>query len=274
MELEPTLSICIPTYNRRELIFALVDSIIKLHGSFEVCVHIDGSTDDTLACLQTIPDDRLRLSSSSNRGRACSIVQAVRSSRGRYIMLFDDDDKLYPEGLQRILADCSLTADVPAAGFIYHMDDELGKRLGSPFPCEYSNFLALRADSTVIGDKKEVVLGDLVRKACKDLDGGYRRVPTSLLWSRVALTDDIVCRHVSVGRKIYLNTGMTANIRNLKQESAWPMAKLYATQVEGYFYGRYRSAGFAVKALVGLVFYTVLSVPDLFRNKSPHMTND
>ena len=103
MSSRPSLSICIPTFNRRERVVSLVQSVLETPGQVEVCVHVDGSEDDTIEQLARISDSRLVLSASPNRGRASAIATAIAASRGRFVMLFDDDDTLYRKGLEQIL---------------------------------------------------------------------------------------------------------------------------------------------------------------------------
>ena len=141
----PALSICIPTYNRMEMIVELVRALTAVGGNFEILVHDDGSTDDTLKALSSIGDPRLHVTSGPNRGRAHALASATAGAAGFFTMLFDDDDELWPDGLGLVLADCAEPLPDGAAGYIYHMADEAGVRIGDAFPAGRSNFLALRA---------------------------------------------------------------------------------------------------------------------------------
>jgi len=181
-------------------------------------------------------------------------------SRGRFVMLANDDDTLYSQGLQAVLADCRQTLPPGVAGFIYHLDDETGRRLGSEFALERSNFLALRADMRVRGDKKEVVLAEVLRKVCFDPRGAFRRSPVSLNWSRISLTMDVICRDISIGQKFYLAGGLTARASQLKRANAFPMFLLYLTHLSGYLRGRYLSRRHAGKALLAATLYGLLAL--------------
>jgi len=257
MDDSPLLSICIPTFNREDHVVALVGSLLKSEGSFEVCVHVDGSTDNTRFRLQQILDSRLRLTCEVNRGRANAIATTISQSRGKFIMLFDDDDTLYPAGLQQVLIDCELPLPAEVCGYIYNMDGTIGH--GSPGIKNgvLANFLSLRADRSLRGDKKEVVVASLVKSASADFAGVHRRVPTSLLWARVALTTDVYFRDFVVGKKHYLPAGLTDDMASLKKANAAPMVSLYVTHVRGYLLGRYKSPRFLLKALLGVVLYTL-----------------
>lgn len=250
------LSICIPTFNRRERLGSLVRDLLSVPGRFEICVHVDGSTDGTLEELATIADVRLAVASGPNGGRANALLNACRRARGRFIMIFDDDDILSQEGLQAALDDCVRPLPEGTIGYIYHLVGEHGDRIGDPFPMiAGSNFLALRADHGVRGDKKEVVLADALKAAIYDGRGRFRRVPTSLIWARLAIRYDVICRDVAIGRKVYLTDGMTDNAGKLKVRDAYPMALLYTTHVIAFVHGRYRSLRFLGRAIAGVAIY-------------------
>lgn len=263
-ECRPLLSICIPTYNRCDQVVLLVESLLRLDGPFEVCVHIDGSTDGTARALAKIAGQRLRVRVGSNQGRAGALLAACQAARGRFIMIFDDDDELYPAGLRTVLADCSAEISPHTVGFIYHLEGEQHAIIGSDFPTERTNFLKLRADHRVTGDKKEVVLADRLMSVAFNPHGRFRRVPTSLLWSRLSLDFDVICRNVVIGRKAYLADGMTANISSIKKRNAYPLVLLYCTHLKGFVRGRYRSIRFFARALVRAAVYSGLAVLGLF----------
>lgn len=253
------LSICIPTFNRADRVFRLVSGLLALPGDFEVCVHDDGSSDDTYARLSEIGDPRLHLSRSSNEGRAQALRLAIGCASGRFAMFQDDDDLLYPEGLAAVLADCAAPLPEGCAGSVYHLEDERGKRIGGDFPVARSNLLALRADRGVTGDKREVVLRSLLL-AAMDVPGRPRRVPTSLYWTRLAHGHDILCRNVTIGRKSYLAGGMSDRIAALKAANPRPMYLLARARVAAFAAGRYRSPGFLLRSLAGVALHGARTV--------------
>jgi glycosyltransferase involved in cell wall biosynthesis len=253
------LSICVPTWNRRERVAALVRDLLAWPGDFQLCVAIDGSTDGTEQALRALDDPRLALTSGPNRGRAAALAAAVALARGRFIMLFDDDDSLAADGLAAVLRDCGAPLPEGCLGYIYHLADESGARLGSLFPRACANLLALRADFHVRGDKKEVVLAEALHAAMAAGPAGCRRIPTSLYWSRLALAGDMVCRNQVIGCKRYLPGGMSRGIRGLKAANAYPMLLLYLTQLRGFARRRYRSPIFALRACMALPVYALLA---------------
>lgn len=264
MELK-LLSICIPTYNRRTQIVALVEDLLKVQGAFEVCVHVDGSTDGTFEALQALDDKRLNISFAENRGRASALLSACELAHSLFIMIFDDDDSLYVDGLLTVLKDCATELPENVVGHIYHLEGSNRKRIGDAFAVTRSNFLSLRADYDIKGDKKEVVLANEFRRVAYDNScRQFRRVPTSLIWSRLACSYDVLCHNEVIGRKVYYDDGLSANIYLLKSQNAYPMFLLYVSHFSGFIHRRYNSWKYLVKAIGGMGYYGILAFLAVF----------
>ncbi|MBO9378989.1 glycosyltransferase [Sphingomonas histidinilytica] len=251
------LSICIATYNRCDMVVPLVCHLLRSNGDFEICVHVDGSTDGTIEALRALSDDRLRVTCGSNVGRAGALMTACRASRGKFIMLFDDDDELFDHGLRHVLDDCNEALPDDVAGYIYHLNDEAGL-LGTIFPVDRTNFLALRSDYSVRGDKKEVVRSNIFLEVAYPSDTPYRRIPTSLIWSRIALNYDIICRNLIIGKKQYVAGGITSGVKRIKRENVGPMVDLYRTHLRGFYRKRFHSWTYMLRSLSALIYYYIV----------------
>lgn len=261
---QPLLSFCIPTFNRAELVTRLVVDLLSQPGPFEICVHVDGSTDDTLERLQATSNPKLFVRSSENRGRGQALRSAVQMACGKFVILFDDDDKLSPEGLAKILSDCGHDLPDGCTGYIYQLETPDGQPVGTRFPVERANLISLRADHKVTGDKKEVVCTKKLQAELAKINGSYRRIPTSLYWARLALQGDIICCNDLVGTKNYLTGGMSDTINRLKRDNAWPIVMLNATIIRAYFNGRYTSPRYLARALAATAYYTLFGLLSAF----------
>lgn len=253
--MSPLLSICIPSYNRQQLLSNLVLALLAEDGSFEIRVHDDGSNDGTAVALSSIESPRLHVTLSENAGRAAALANAVSAAEGKFTMLFDDDDELYPEGLARVLEDCAQPLPAGAAGYIYHLTDDCGQRLGDGFKCPRTNFLKLRNDFRIRGDKKEVVRTDLLKPIIMQTSNLGRRVPTSLYWTTIALNHDIICRDFEIGRKHYEKGGMSHRIRHLKSANPRPLVALYRVHARGFLRGRFLSPVALSRAMLALAYH-------------------
>ncbi len=96
----PSLSICIATYNRARFIGATIESILpELDDSTELLIVDGASTDDTPAVVEGYlhRSDRIRYHRQSvNGGVDRDFAAAVELARGRYCWLFADDDLFRP----------------------------------------------------------------------------------------------------------------------------------------------------------------------------------
>ncbi len=265
---QPLLSICMPTYDRCDMVVNLVQELLKCEGDFEICVHVDGSLDGTYEALQKIVDARLRITWSPNRGRGEAMLAAMRASRGNYLMIMDDDDELFGNGLTQVLVDCGAPPPRGCIGYVYHLSDEAGRQIGQDFPVERTNFLSLRADHRVRGDKKEVVLANVANAVAFDGHGKYRRIPTSLIWSRLSLSYDVICRNVVIGKKVYLKEGMTSNIKKLKSSNAYPMYLVHRTHCQAFLRRRYFNIRHFGRSVVAMAVYGMLALKSSLRKES------
>ena len=96
LAIQPKISICIPTYNRKEyLMQALESALVQRYKNFEVVVVDDGSSDGTPEMMRSIQDARVRyIRNATNRGRPYTRNRCIEEARGEYILWLDDDDTL------------------------------------------------------------------------------------------------------------------------------------------------------------------------------------
>ncbi len=118
-ENKPTVSIVIPTYNRRKLIGRSIKSVLdQTYRDFELIIVDDASTDNTEEIVSSFNDERIRyVRHEENKGEAAARNTGVKAARGDYIAYQDSDDEWFPEKLARqieLLEDAS-----PGVGVIY-----------------------------------------------------------------------------------------------------------------------------------------------------------
>lgn len=96
-------SICIPTYNRREILRATLESLrqqTEPAENFEVIVGDDGSTDDTVEMVRALALSspfRLRCLSHSNAGPAAASNLSAASAENEILIFLDDDQLCSPQ---------------------------------------------------------------------------------------------------------------------------------------------------------------------------------
>ncbi|MCD6419547.1 MAG: glycosyltransferase [Synergistetes bacterium] len=170
----PKVSVIIPTYNRSDLVVKAVDSVLsQTYGDFELIVVDDGSEDDTSDIVMRYNDERLiYIRYVRNRGPSAARNSGIRLSRGEYVAFLDSDDEWLPEKLERqieVMEKSSPDVGVVYTGYLQMLGEE---SVVSPF---------LSVVEKVEGDlHAEIVRGDfilissaLVRKKCLEEVGGF-----------------------------------------------------------------------------------------------------
>lgn len=99
----PKVSVCIPTFNRLNLLPVAIDSVLQqTEPDWELIVTDDGSTDGTAELMAQYKDERIRyIRHPQNIGKSNNMRSGFEAARGEYFIKFDDDDRLTPEFLAK-----------------------------------------------------------------------------------------------------------------------------------------------------------------------------
>lgn len=98
----PLVSVIIPAYNSEKTLLQTVDSVLnQTYQNLELIVINDGSTDNTLAQLETVEDSRLKVFSYQNGGLATARNRGIERASGDYLTFIDADDLWTPEKVEQ-----------------------------------------------------------------------------------------------------------------------------------------------------------------------------
>lgn len=99
------LSICIPTFNRKDRVVKTVQSLMSTDiAELEVCVLDNGSEDGTYEALLDIQDRRFRLiRNETNIGQFQNHYKALFAGTGKYIVIMMDRDEIHIDKLKLLL---------------------------------------------------------------------------------------------------------------------------------------------------------------------------
>lgn len=113
----PKVSICVPTYNRAEILPYAVNSVLsQTYGDFELLICDDASPDHTADVVAQWEDVRIRyIRHPQNIKRSRNMRSGFDAAQGEYFIKFDDDDALTPTFLEKAVA--ALEAD-PNVDFV------------------------------------------------------------------------------------------------------------------------------------------------------------
>lgn len=120
----PKISIIIPSYNKSDLLIEMIDSIInQTYQNWELIIVDDGSTEENIQkVLSFISKDNrcslIRRNREPKNGDTCRNI-GVEMSIGEYLVIFDSDDIIAPECLERRVAFMQANPDCDYASFPY-----------------------------------------------------------------------------------------------------------------------------------------------------------
>lgn len=99
----PLVSICIPTYNRKDYLTETLGSVFaQTYKDYEIVIVDDGSTDGTEQMVKEAGWP-VRYYWQGNAGDAAARNKLVEFASGEYIAFIDSDDLLMPDALERMI---------------------------------------------------------------------------------------------------------------------------------------------------------------------------
>ncbi len=98
------ISVCIPTYNRRDLLRQTLESVFaQTYRNFEVHIVDDGSTDGTDEMIKR-EFPQIKYHYQANAGDASSRNKLIELAQTQYITFIDSDDLLFADSIERMYA--------------------------------------------------------------------------------------------------------------------------------------------------------------------------
>jgi glycosyltransferase involved in cell wall biosynthesis len=100
-----SVSIVIPTYNRRDLVGSAIESALdQTHKNCEVVVVDDGSTDGTAEYISSTFGSKIKLHITSNKGVSSARNLGSHASSGEYVKFLDSDDCLTSDSIEKLVS--------------------------------------------------------------------------------------------------------------------------------------------------------------------------
>ena len=258
------LAICIPTYNRAELLDRLLESIPEIN---DVVVSIcdDGSDDNT---YNIIRKHQSRISINyifqQNKGRAAALRKSILNTEAEYFMFVDSDDYFSETGVEIIYK--YIKENLSENFFVF--STKIIKK-SKPITVSLSgipktSYISLRSDYKVRYDLQEVIHYKLLLDVLYDDPVDIRRIPTSYLWFKVSEKEKCLpVDSLPVKIKEYLSDGMSANLLPLKIRYPEYMVYKYKIALESK---DYRSILYRLKCKILFFRYS-------FHNRSIKLSN-
>jgi len=98
------VSIIIPCYNAEDYVGEAIDSALaQTYEPTEIIVIDDGSQDDSMDIIQSY-QDRITWRQQENQGASVARNHGLKVASGQYVKFLDADDALYPEAVEKQVA--------------------------------------------------------------------------------------------------------------------------------------------------------------------------
>lgn len=113
----PVISVCVANYNGEEIISDCIESILRQENApvFEILVHDDASTDNSLQVIEKYESVRL-IKSSDNVGFCISNNRMAAEARGKFILLLNNDAQLFEDALATLFEESRKHVDKAVLG--------------------------------------------------------------------------------------------------------------------------------------------------------------
>ena len=103
---KPFVTIYIPAFNVENYILESINSALaQTYPRIEICVHDDGSTDDTLSIIRQNfgSNNKVKITTSENQGIGGASNNAISNGTGSLILQLDGDDTIEPDAIEKLL---------------------------------------------------------------------------------------------------------------------------------------------------------------------------
>jgi len=187
VSVEPSVSVVIPTFERRRIVVAAVwSALAQTRDDVEVIVVDDGSTDGTAAAVGGI-DQRVKVLRRPNGGPAAARNTGIQQARAPIIAFLDSDDRWQPHHLEEMLAllDSDPAAVLACTGGATHGDDSLHRPVGVTHAA-LGVLLGGLLYTSAVGVRREAV------DAVGGFDERFRVLEDSDLWGRLSMEGKFV----------------------------------------------------------------------------------
>lgn len=217
------LTILTPTYNRKEYLPKLFDSLCKqTKHDFQWLVIDDGSNDETEEYFKHITKESpftIDYQKKENGGKHTALNYAHPYIKGELVIIVDSDDFLSTDAVEIILSDWKRYKQIPAIGVICYLKGNISNHksmANSNAPDGYiSDHITYRVNHNIMGDMAEVVRTDVFNLYKFPVFKSERMISEEWLWNHIALNYKTVYRKKIIYYCEYIEGGLTKSGRKL-----------------------------------------------------------
>lgn len=216
------ISIVTPTYNRAGNLLVLYQSLLaQTSKDFEWLIIDDGSQDNTKEIVDGFVKDGCVTISyvyKENGGKHSALNIAFRIVESELLFIVDSDDVLTKDAVDTILKDWDAVRNKNLCGISYLRGYDEKRVIGDQHPQDHAvdNFINLRYNKGITGDKAEVWRTDCLRDFQFPEYQGERFISESVAWIHLAKKWDMLMVNKIIYITEYLEGGLSKTGRKLR----------------------------------------------------------
>ncbi|PSB33840.1 glycosyltransferase [Chlorogloea sp. CCALA 695] len=251
----PIISVVIPVYNGAKTIKETIESVLQqTYQSFEIIAINDGSTDDTLAVINSIQDPKIKVFSYANAGLSASRNRGFARACGEFIAFLDADDLWTNDKLESQL---EALQQSPQAAVAYSWTDHIDEYGQFLRPASYTSYSGNIYERLLVGNFLACGSNTLIRAQSLTQIGGFDESLNSAedwdMWLRLsALYEFVVVPRPQVLYRISPSS-MSTNISKMEIASLQVIERAYNQAPKSLHYLKKEALGFLYKFLMSKV---------------------
>lgn len=230
----PLLSIITPTYNRGNLLNNCFESLCsQTDFDFEWIVVDDGSTDDTEEIMGYIVKKANPFSiyyvKKENGGKHTALNASHPYIHGRYVLIFDSDDKLTSDAVEVVRKEWKQYENNQLIGLLIFLRENSQHILCAYAKDEYKpvDLLNYKRTTVLSSDCCEVLRSELFKKYPFSVFEGEHFLAETALWYRVGLESKCIYINKPIYICEYLDGGLTKSGRTMRIKN--PQGGMYTS---------------------------------------------
>ncbi len=215
------ITIVTPTYNRARTLPTLYNSLCRQSSKrFNWLIIDDGSTDNTEQLIQTFdsPYFEIKYVKKENGGKHTALNTAFGIVDTELTFIVDSDDWLTEDAVSTIEDDWLGRESLDVCGISYLRGYNRTDVIGDIFPKdnEINNFITLRFNKHIGGDKAEVWRTDLLKQYRFPVFDGEKFFGESFIWIKISEKHDMIFRNKILYVTEYLEGGLSKSGRSMR----------------------------------------------------------
>lgn len=185
----PLVSVVMSVYNGAAYLREAMDSILsQTYSNFEFIIINDGSSDGSLAIIQSYSDERIRLiDNGTNKGLIDSLNAGISVATGKYIARMDADDISLPGRFEKQVAFMETDTAVGVCGCDYTLFSENKETYSSAFKT-HDEILGWMLFNASVAHPSLMIRASVLKEQRPVFNAEYKHAEDYDLWSRLLFT--------------------------------------------------------------------------------------